>query len=117
MLSVHNISKSYGEQELFSGVNFNVGARDRIAVIGPNGSGKTTLFEIITGNVIPDSGDVAMRKDVTVGYAKQEISPYSQERLLDHVTQASNTLLGLEHRIKILQESLAEREAKIRNNY
>jgi ATP-binding cassette, subfamily F, member 3 len=110
MLSISNLCKGYGEQVLFTNVFFNVGARDRIAVIGPNGSGKTTLFEIITGNVIPDSGSVAMRKDVTVGYAKQEISPYSQERLLDHVTQASTTLLGLEHRIKILQESLTEGE-------
>ena len=51
MLSVSNLAKSFGEQLLFSGMTFNVGSRDRIAVIGPNGSGKTTLFEIIVGNM------------------------------------------------------------------
>jgi ATP-binding cassette subfamily F protein 3 len=108
MLSISNLSKGYGEQVLFTNVSFNVGARDRIAIIGPNGSGKTTIFEIIAGNVIPDSGNVAMRKDVTVGYAKQEISPYSKDILLEHVTQASTRLLGMEHRIRVLQEALAE---------
>ena len=108
MLSAVNISKSFGEQELFSNVTFNVGARDRIAVIGPNGSGKTTLFEIIVGNIAPDSGSVAMRKDITIGYAKQEITPNSYERLLDHVAHASTRIAGLEHRILVLQQALAE---------
>jgi ATP-binding cassette, subfamily F, member 3 len=108
MLSVSNISKAYGEQVLFSGVTFNVGARDRIAVIGPNGSGKTTLFEIIVGHVSPDSGSIAMRKDITIGYAQQEITPDSHERLLDHVAHASTKISHLEHRIQVLQEALAE---------
>ena len=108
MLSISNLSKGYGEQVLFTNMSFNVGSRDRIAIIGPNGSGKTTIFEIIAGNVIPDSGSVAMRKDVTVGYARQDISPFSSDKLLEHVTAASTRLLGMEHRIRVLQEALAE---------
>ncbi|MBN1190958.1 MAG: ABC-F family ATP-binding cassette domain-containing protein [Dehalococcoidales bacterium] len=108
MLSVVNISKAYGEQVLFSGMTFNVGARDRIAVIGPNGSGKTTLFEIITGNIASDSGSIARRKDITIGYARQEITPESHERLLDHVSHASTRIAGLEHRLRVLQEALTE---------
>ncbi len=108
MLAVTNIAKSFGDQVLFSGVTFNVGARDRVAVIGPNGCGKTTLFEILVGNISPDSGSVAMRKDITIGYAKQEITPESYDLLLDHVAHASNKIAGLEHRIKKLQEALAE---------
>ena len=108
MLSVSNLAKAYGEQVLFSGVTFNIGARDRIAVIGPNGSGKTTLFEILAGNVSPDAGSIAMRKDITIGYARQEITPYSGERLLDHVAHASDKIAGLEHRIQVLREALTE---------
>jgi ATP-binding cassette subfamily F protein 3 len=89
-------------------MTFNVGSRDRIAVIGPNGSGKTTLFEIIVGNVSPDSGSISLRKDVTIGYAKQEITPDCPDKLLDHVCHASTRITGLEHRIKILQEALAD---------
>ena len=108
MLAVHNISKSFGDQVLFSGVTFNVGARDRVALIGPNGSGKTTLFEILVGNLSPDSGTISMRKEATIGYAQQEITPTSYEKLLDHVAHASNKLASLEHRIQFLQEALAE---------
>jgi len=100
MLSLHNVSKSFGDQVLFSGVSFNVGARDRIAVIGPNGSGKTTLFEIIANNILPDSGTVSRRKDITIGYAKQEVMDPSQEKLLDHVVKASHKLAGVEHGFK-----------------
>jgi ATP-binding cassette subfamily F protein 3 len=108
MLSALNISKSFGEQVLFSNVTFNVGARDRIAVIGPNGSGKTTLFEIQAGNVSPDSGSVTRRRDITIGYAKQEIMPYSRSTLLNEVVNASSKLTGLSHRIQVLHDALAE---------
>ena len=108
MLSVSNISKSYGEQVLFRAVTFNVGARDRIAVLGPNGSGKTTLFEIIAGNVAPDTGKIAMRKDITIGYSKQEITPFSSDKLLQHVVHASTEIAGLAHRMQVLRDGLAE---------
>jgi len=108
MLSISEISKSYGDQTLFSAVTFNVGARDRIAIIGPNGSGKTTLFDIIAGNVLPDSGSVNMQRGTTIGYLEQEIRPSSEKRLLDDVTNASTRISGLAHQIQVLQEELAE---------
>ena len=108
MLSISDISKSYGDQTLFSAVTFNVGARDRIAIIGPNGSGKTTLFDIIAGNVLPDSGSVNMQRGTTIGYLEQEIRPSSEKRLLDDVTNASTRISGLAHQIQVLQEELAE---------
>lgn len=112
MITVSRLSKSYGEQVLFSNVSFNIGAKDRIAVIGPNGSGKTTLFEILMGNVIPDSGKVTMPRDITLGYTRQELSPFSQERLLEHVVRSATTITGMEHRLKILQDALAEESDK-----
>ncbi|MCX5999456.1 MAG: ABC-F family ATP-binding cassette domain-containing protein [Chloroflexi bacterium] len=108
MLSVFNISKAYGSQVLFTNLTFTVSTRDRIAIIGPNGSGKTTIFEIIAGEVTPDSGTVTMRKSVTIGYTRQEIDPFSHDRLLEHVIHACSNLAGLNHRIQILQEALSE---------
>jgi len=108
MLSISDISKSYGDQTLFGAVTFNVGARDRIAVIGPNGSGKTTLFGIIAGKVLPDSGSVNMQRDTTISYLEQEISPSSERQLLDDVANASTRISKLAHKIQVLQEELAE---------
>jgi len=107
MLSISDISKSYGEQTLFSAVTFNMGARDRIAIIGPNGSGKTTLFGIIAGNVLPDSGSVNKQRGTTIGYLEQEISPSSERQLLDDVANASTRISKLAHKIQVLQEELA----------
>jgi len=108
MLAISDISKSYGNQTLFSAVTFNVGARDRIAVIGPNGSGKTTLFDIIAGNTLPDSGSVNMQRETTIGYLEQEIRPTSSRHLLDDVARASTGINMLAHQIRVLQEELAE---------
>ncbi len=107
MLSVTNISKAFGEKVLFSGVTFNVAARDRIALIGPNGAGKTTLLEIIAGNMLPDSGLIRRPSDITIGYTLQEGAPYSQTTLLDEVAQSSPKKAGLAHRIEVLQKALA----------
>ncbi|MFC1980269.1 ATP-binding cassette domain-containing protein [Chloroflexota bacterium] len=106
MLSISDISKSYGDQTLFSAVTFNMGARDRIAIIGPNGSGKTTLFGIIAGNVLPDSGSVNMQRETTIGYLEQEIYPSSERPLLDDVANASIRISKLAHKIQVLQEEL-----------
>lgn len=108
MLSIANLSKSYGDRTLFSNVTLNVGARDRIAVIGPNGSGKTTLFEIIAGNMTADSGSVMKRKGTDIGFLEQEIKPSSKRKLLQDVAGASTRIKGMEHRIQMLQEELAE---------
>ncbi len=108
MLTVSNISKSYIDNVLFNNVNFNVNARDRIAVIGPNGSGKTTLFEIITGNVSPDTGIISRRKGSTIGYLQQEIKSSSRRILLEDVVSSSTEITGLAHRIDVLREELSE---------
>ncbi len=108
MFSVTSVSKSYNKRELFSEVSFTVGMSDRIAVIGRNGTGKTTLFEIIAGNIAPDSGSVALKRDVTVGYLRQDIQTSSNRPLLDDVTSSSDTINNIEHKISLLQEDLAE---------
>ena len=107
MLAISAISKSYGARTLFSDVTFNVGARDRIAIVGPNGSGKTTLFHIIAGNVLPDSGSISMQKGTSIGYLEQETVPSSDHLLLNDVTSASTDISNLAHKIQVLQEELA----------
>jgi ATP-binding cassette, subfamily F, member 3 len=108
MLTVSGVSKSYNEQELFSGITFTVGMSDRIAIIGRNGTGKTTLFEIITGNIMPDSGNVSVRRDTAIGYLRQDVQPSSELSLLDYVSGSSDVVSSLAHKIALVQEDLAE---------
>lgn len=108
MLNVSNISKSYNARYLFSSVSFSVGMSDRIAVIGQNGTGKTTLFEIISGNISPDSGTISMHKGTTIGYLNQDVNPASGHKLLEEVAKSSVSINSIAHKIQMLQEELAD---------
>ena len=108
MLSVTDLSKSYNNRELFSGVSFTIGMSDRIALVGRNGSGKTTLFEIIAGFITPDTGSVSLRHDTTIGYLRQDTRASSGRTLLEEVSSSSDAINNLAHKIQVLQEDLAE---------
>ena len=110
MISVNNLSKSYNNRELFSGVSFSIGMSDRIALIGRNGTGKTTLFEIVAGSIMPDAGNVSLRRGITIGYLRQDIRASSKRTLLKYVSRSSETINNLAHKILLLQEDLAEDE-------
>ena len=108
MLIVSNITKSYGERFLFSDVSFTASAGDRFGIVGANGSGKTTLFDIIAGNIERDSGDVFIRKGVTLGYLYQNLAFNHEKSLLGEVMGAVSTAHKLEHRKMRIAEQLSE---------
>ena len=92
MLNITGISKSFGTRELFSNVNFTIGAIDRVALIGANGTGKTTMFDIIAGHASPDSGTVSVRRGATIGYLHQQEYLSSHGTLLDEVTSSEGKI-------------------------
>src|SRR5512140_2502927 len=84
ILSVDNVSKSFGARVLFKDARLRVGARARIALVGPNGAGKTTLLDIIAARQDADEGGEALRS-------------------AEHVT-------SIEHRLRVLAEDLETAE-------
>src|SRR5208337_3023987 len=74
MLSVANLTKSYGSQVVFEGVSFTVGEGERIGLVGRNGSGKTTLLRLITAEEEPDSGSINVPRNYSMGYLSQVLS-------------------------------------------
>jgi len=105
MLRAAGITKSYADRVLFADLTFDVGERDRIALIGANGSGKTTLFDIIDGETGADSGQIIRRKDLTIGYLRQDINPTSQKRLLEDVENSSQ-VAALARKMDEIQKAL-----------
>ena len=67
----HQISKSYGTKEVFSGVQFTIERGERIALVGPNGQGKSTLLKMLAGVETPDRGRVEQGHNVALGYFAQ----------------------------------------------
>ena len=77
--------KSFGARALFDDATLRVGARDRVALVGPNGSGKTTLLEMIMGLQAPDDGTIERAGDVVVGYLPQETDALRGRDILTEV--------------------------------
>ena len=101
LLSCQSVGKSFGSRNLFDGISFAISDGDRIGLIGPNGSGKTTLLQIAAGLVPPDSGIVAPRKLLRLGYVPQESTfpgGLTVQQVVDaagHINeQQTNTTLG-----------------------
>src|SRR5882724_8868274 len=85
MITLKNVSKSFGNQALLDSVSLQINDRDRFALIGPNGAGKSTLFKLIMGQEDPDEGEVSLRSGITFGYLPQETTTFSQKHVLEEV--------------------------------
>lgn len=82
LLTLQNLSKSFGAQKLFGGITLRVEDGDRIALLGDNGTGKSTLLRMIMGEEAPDEGSIQRGVTVKIGYLPQQISFAHPERSL-----------------------------------
>jgi ATP-binding cassette subfamily F protein uup len=93
IISAQGLSKRYGVAPLFQDISLIVSDASRIGVIGPNGSGKSTLLEILQGSVVPDSGEVAIRKGTRLSLVRQ-ISDFASRQtihsVIDHALDRAN---------------------------
>ena len=97
-ISVENISKAYGEVELFNNLSFGINKDQKIAFIAKNGTGKTTVLNIIAGVDSPDSGQVISRKGLKIEYL-------SQEETLDYDLTVEQTIFNSDNdTLKIIEE-------------
>ena len=72
LLTLKDIHVTIGDRHLLQGVSLVVGDGDRIGLLGANGCGKSTLLRILAGELVPDSGDRALRRDLRLGFLPQE---------------------------------------------
>ncbi len=109
MISVDNITVSYGGWDLFSEVSLLINPRDRIGLVGKNGAGKTTLLKIINGEQPPTSGVVSKNGECTVGYLPQQMKVADTTSLIEETAKAFQEVLALEKEIAGINEQLAVR--------
>jgi ATP-binding cassette subfamily F protein 3 len=119
MLKVENISKSYGTQKLFDSVSFVINRGEKVGLVGRNGHGKTTLFRIITGMDHPDSGEIILPREYTLGYVTQNMT-FTEKSVIeecclglpshqrDEVWKAEKVLTGLGYPIEDQKRNPAE---------
>lgn len=109
MLSVNNLTVSFGGFTLYDGISFLINPRDRIGLAGKNGAGKSTLMKIIAGEQRPTSGDIAKPNDFSIGYLKQDMAASLGRTVFDETSTAFAELRKLEERITWLGEQLTIR--------
>lgn len=107
VLSCSNISKSYGIDLILEDVSFNVANGDKVGIIGLNGSGKTTLFNILSGELSGDSGDVYIRRDINLGYLKQHTNIESNKNIFDECLEVFQNLIEMEENLRTLEEKIS----------
>lgn len=80
---VEDVSIAFSKQPLFHSLNFEISAKDRIAIVGANGSGKSTLLHLLLGHLEPTSGLITRGPSVKIGYLSQRVDFPPGERLID----------------------------------
>lgn len=110
MISINNVTVSFGGTDLFSGISFMINKRDRIGLVGRNGAGKSTLLKVILGERQPDGGVIAIPSEVTIGYLPQQMKVNDTRSVLEETLTAFEHLKALERELEELTTLIASRE-------
>ncbi|MGD8814530.1 MAG: ABC-F family ATP-binding cassette domain-containing protein [Anaerolineales bacterium] len=114
LIIASELAKSYGAQDVFSGISLTIPPQARIAMVGPNGVGKTTLLRLLVGLETPDRGSVQRSSRLKVGFLPQEAtySAYTKtdmERTLwDYAVGAFGPLRKQEQQLAELEQAMGD---------
>ncbi len=110
VISATNLSKSYGAQDIFSGVSCSAPHGRRVALVGPNGTGKTTLLHILAGLEEPSAGQVHRMRGLTLGYLPQQADEQldSERTLFDEMLAVFADLTAQATELRELEDAMAD---------
>ena len=96
MITLHNVSKYYGKQDVLKEVSLHISPGERLGLVGPNGAGKSTLLGLMLDTVEPDSGEVFKAKNLRLGYLPQELLSLSGRTVLELAMETGDSLPQVE---------------------
>ena len=108
MIRLDNISKQNGHQILFIEASAALQRGEKIGLVGPNGSGKTTLFRMITGEELPDEGQVGVDRGVTIGYFSQDVGEMSGRSAAAEVMDGAGPVSEVAARLRELEAAMGD---------
>ncbi len=109
MVSLNQITVSFGGFDLFRDLSFLVSNRERVGLVGKNGAGKTTILRLIVGEMTPTCGVISIPKDLKVGYLPQQMDVANTRSVMEETMQAFSEILALARDIKKLTLELESR--------
>ena len=109
MISINDLTVSFGGFNLFEEVSFHINDNDRIGLVGRNGSGKTTLLKIVAGITHPSSGVVQIPSALSIGYLPQEMEYSRESTVFDEAMKAFSHIARVHQQIDEINAILCER--------
>jgi len=108
LITASNLSKAFGAEDIFSGIDLSIPPGARIGLVGVNGVGKTTLLRILLGEEEPSGGRVQRAKNIRMGYLPQEAVTTSRRTLWDECLSALEGLTRLQEQLHKMESSMEE---------
>jgi ATPase subunit of ABC transporter with duplicated ATPase domains len=108
MIRLDNVSKQIGHQILFIEASAALQKGEKIGLVGPNGSGKTTLFRMITGQELPDEGQVSVDRGVTIGYFSQDVGEMSGRSAVSEVMDGAGPVSAVAAELGQLEAAMGD---------
>ena len=109
MISINNLTVSFGSYNLLDDISFHISERDRIGLVGKNGAGKSTIMKLICGQLVPTSGHIDMPNHMTVAYLPQVMEHHKGLSVMEETMTAFEALNALESELDGINNELAER--------
>ena len=107
LLSVANLAKAYGDNQVLNGATFTMHAGDKWGLVGANGIGKSTLVKIIAGEVEQDAGTVQFGPDAEIGYLPQVLTAAEGQTIAQLIAASQARMHELEARLRTLEAEMA----------
>ncbi len=108
MIRLDNVSKQAGHQILFIEASAALNKGEKIGLVGPNGAGKTTLFRMITGEELPDEGQVSTDRGITIGYFNQDVGEMAGRSAVAEVMDGAGPVSAVAAELRELETAMAD---------
>ncbi|WP_416797293.1 ABC-F family ATP-binding cassette domain-containing protein [Ciceribacter azotifigens] len=108
MIRIDNISKSNSHRILYIDASAALNRGEKIGLVGPNGAGKTTLFRMITGEELPDEGQVSVEKGVTIGYFDQDVGEMTGRSAVAEVMEGAGPVSAVASELRQLEAAMSD---------
>src|SRR3974390_1085142 len=108
MIRLDSISKQNGHQILFMEPSAALQRGEKVGLVGPNGAGKTTLFRMITGQDLPDEGQVAVDRGMTIGYFSQDVGEMAGRSVVSEVMDGAGPVSAVAAELRELEAAMAD---------
>ncbi|KWV55543.1 glycosyl transferase family 1 [Bradyrhizobium macuxiense] len=108
MICLDNVSKQVGHQILFIEASAALQKGEKIGLVGPNGAGKTTLFRMISGQEVPDEGQVSVDRGVSIGYFSQDVGEMSGRSAVAEVMDGAGPVSVVAAELRELEAAMAD---------